>query len=162
MSIAKRVRDHLDAHGIVYDCLQHRHTETSQETAEATHVPGDRLAKGVVLEKQTGEHILAVLPATHVVHYSDIEAHCGSPVKPAAEELLEKFFTDCEVGAVPPFGDLYGLPTLVDEALLDEDPIFFEAGDHESAVRLSAADFRSLLAEAEFFGFSMRPRRDDT
>ena len=161
MPLAKRVRDHLEAHGISYECLQHKHTETSQETAEATHVPGDRLAKGVVLEKRTGGHILAVLPATHVVHYSDIEARCGSSVKPATEDLLGELFTDCELGAVPPFGELYGLPTVVDEALLEEDPVFFEAGDHESAVRLSKVDFRSLLAKAEFFPFSAPPRRDD-
>jgi len=162
MPIAQRVRDHLEANDVVYERLPHAHTETSQETAEATHVPGDQLAKGVVLEKEDGEHILAVLPATRIVHYSDIEAHCGSRVKPAGHDTLGQFFIDCEVGAVPPFGTLYGLPTVVDDTLLNEDPIYFESGDHESVIRLSKTDFRSLLAGAEFFEFSARPRRGDT
>ena len=162
VSLATRIQTHLQESGVVYESLRHAHSETSQETAESSHVPGDQLAKGVLLEKQDGTHILAVLPATHVVHYSDIEARCGSSVRPASKASLGEVFDDCEVGAVPPFGMLYGLPTLVEETLFGQDPVYFEAGDHESVVRVSANDFRSLLAGADFLSFSARPRRGDT
>lgn len=162
VSIATKIQLHLEESGVVYETLRHAHSETSQETAESSHVPGDHLAKGVLLEKQDGTHVLAVLPATYVVHYSEIEARCDSPVRPASKASLGDVFDDCEVGAVPPFGTLYGLPTLVEETLFERDPVYFEAGDHEDVVRVSANDFRNLLAGAEILSFSARPRRGDT
>ncbi len=159
MPIAKSVLNHLDGNGVTYERLLHPHTDTSQETAEATHVSGDQLAKGVVLRKEDGEYILAVLPASRVVHYPEIEAHCGSPVQPAGPDVLKQLFPDCEIGAIPPFGTLYDLPTVADEALFDRDPVYFESGDHESIVRVSTMDFRSLLFGAHFLSFSEKPHQ---
>jgi Ala-tRNA(Pro) deacylase len=161
VAIARTVLGHLEENRIAYEQAAHSHTFTSQETAEAAHVSGERLAKGVLLETAEGEYLLAVLPATHVVHYPDVESHYGTRVKPAAHDVLQRTFPDCEAGAIPPFGMLYGVRTAVEETLLDRDPVYFEAGDHESVVRVSAMDFRSLLFGAEFFAFAARPRLEE-
>jgi Ala-tRNA(Pro) deacylase len=159
MPIAKTVLNHLDENEVAFEWLLHPHTDTSQETAEATHVSGDRLAKGVVLRNEDGKYILAVLPASRVVHYPEIEAHCGSRVQNAGHDVLKQLFPDCEIGAVPPFGTLYDLPTVVDEALFDREPVYFESGDHESIVCVSTMDFRSLLFGAHFLAFSEKPHQ---
>lgn len=160
MSIADRVLAHLHDQRVDYRLLAHPHTTTSQQTAEAAHVSGERLAKAVVLRTDRGDHLLAVLPASHVVHYPEIEAHCGARVQPAAHGELRELFPDCAVGAIPPFGRLYGLTTLADDDLLAYDPVYFEAGDHESVIEVALADFRRLLAGAVWLAFSRHPQRD--
>jgi Ala-tRNA(Pro) deacylase len=162
MTIAKTVLDHLETNRVRYELLPHPHTRSSQETAEAAHVSGDELAKAVVLEKQDGQRVLAVLPASRIVQYPELEARYGAPIHPADNEALGELFPDCEAGAIPPFGTLYGLETAVDQALLDVDPVYFEAGDHESIVRVSAMDFRSLLFGSSFLPFSRRRLDSDT
>jgi Ala-tRNA(Pro) deacylase len=157
MSIAPKIRSHLDDNGVAYDVVSHPHTASSQRTAEEAHVSGDQLAKAVLLERDDGERLLAVLPASRVVHYPDIDARLGTRTRPVEEPALQSSFPDCELGALPPFGAVYGLKTIVDEALLDEDPLYFEAGDHRSVVRVNVVDFRSLLFGADCFSFSARP-----
>ena len=154
MSVAKKVLDHLEAEKVEYRVLRHPHTGSSQETAEAAHVSGDRLAKAVVLDKESGGRLLAVLPASLTVHYPELEARFDCRVHPVDEDALGDIFLDCEVGAVPPFGALYGLTTAVDEALLEDEPIYFEAGDHESVVQVSAKDFKHLMGTAEICSFA--------
>jgi Ala-tRNA(Pro) deacylase len=160
MSIAGRVLSHLDDSGVTYEQISHPLAASSQETAEAAHVSGDCLAKGVVMQDADGDYLLAVLPASCTVHYPALEIHFGVRVRPAARDALKSVFPDCDINAIPPFGTLYGLRTAVDDALFDHDPLYFEAGDCESVVRVSAPDFRRLLIGAEFIAFSMRPHHD--
>jgi Ala-tRNA(Pro) deacylase len=156
MSIPDKVLSHLEQSGVTYSRVSHPHTDTSQQTAEVAHVSGDTLAKGVLLQKEDGAYLLAVLPASHTVYYPELETRFGTRVQPAEHEALRAWFPDCETGAIPPFGMIYGLDTVVDEALLDHDPVYFEAGDHKDVVGVSAFDFRSLLFGADFFSFSRR------
>lgn len=154
MSVATRVLDHLETSQADYTVLRHPHTASSQETAQAAHVSGNQLAKAVVLEREGGGHLLAVLPASLTIHYPELESRFRCRLHPVEETALGEIFPDCEVGAVPPFGALYGLPTAVDPALLDETLIFFEAGDHESVVQVIRVDFERLLGDVEFLSFA--------
>ena len=144
----------LERNDVDFALVRHPHTDSSQESAEAAHVSGEQLAKAVLLENDRHELLLAVLPATHVIQYLDLEGLTGSPVHPADEALLESCFPDCEPGAVPPFGAAYGLPTFVDQALFDRDTVYVEAGDHQSLIRLGAMEFRSLLFGAKSGSFT--------
>jgi Ala-tRNA(Pro) deacylase len=157
MSVAPKLRTFLEEQDVEYEVLSHPHTGSSQRTAEEAHVSGDRLAKAVLLENDAGERVLAVLPASRAIYYPEIDAHLGTWLKPVEEDALQASFPDCEPGALPACGLPYGLKTVVDAALLDEDLLYFEAGDHRSVVKVRATDFRRLLADADVLAFSAPP-----
>lgn len=157
MSVAPKVRKLLEELEVEYEVQSHPHTGSSQRTAEEAHVSGDRLAKAVLLENDGGDKVLAVLPASRAIHYPEIDAHFGTWLRPVEEDALPTVFPDCEPGALPPFGLPYGLKTAVDATLLDEDYVYFEAGDHRSVVRVRTTDFRRLLADADVLAFSATP-----
>lgn len=148
MSIAPKLQDCLARNRIAYELLAHRHTMSSMETAAAAHVPGDRLAKGVVIEDAQG-YLLAVVPSTYHVKLADLGRLLEREgLRLAAEEELKTLFSDCEIGAVPPVGGAYGLPAVVEEDLARQPDVFFEAGDHEHLVHVGQADFARLLGDA--------------
>lgn len=145
MAIAKTVEEQLQFAGIVHRVIAHPRTETSSQTSEAAHVPGDRLAKAVVLHGDQG-FTMVVAPSTHRL---DLTAIAGAE-RLATEHEIARLFPDCEVGAVPPLGTRYGVPTIVDESLRDQPEIWFEAGDHEHIVGLSASDFAVLIGSVKW------------
>ncbi|MEW5863499.1 MAG: aminoacyl-tRNA deacylase [Pseudomonadota bacterium] len=148
MSIAPKLQDYLARHRVAYELVAHRHTMSSMETAAAAHVPGDRLAKGVVVEDEQG-YLLAVVPSTYHVKLGDLGKQLNRrSLRLASEEELKNLFSDCETGAVPPVGGAYGLPAVVEEDLTREPDVFFEAGDHEHLVHVAQADFARLLGDA--------------
>jgi Ala-tRNA(Pro) deacylase len=148
MTIAATVNDELTRHHVSYDLLPHPHTGSSLETAEEAHVPGDRIAKGVLLEDMEG-YVLAVVPASQHVHLGRLHRYSHRQLGLSTEHAVGEVFSDCEPGAIPPLGPAYGLETVVDEGLLTgTTDVFFEAGDHEHLVRVRADDFRRLLKEA--------------
>src|SRR5262249_27109288 len=108
------------------------------------HVPGKEMAKTVLLRSDRG-YVLAVLPATHRVNLDEIRAKLElTDVELAGEGEMGRIFPDCELGAIPPFGSFYHLPTLVDESLAEDDEIVFEAGTHEEAIRMSYKDYEEI------------------
>jgi Ala-tRNA(Pro) deacylase len=111
-------------------------------------VPGERLAKGVVLRSGTG-YILAVLPSSRRVAMEAIEKVTGGSVELASEDEVSMLFPDCEKGAVPVFGEAYGIPAMIEETLDDSRDIYCEGGDHRSLVHMDGRDFRTLMAGAE-------------
>ena len=123
-------------------------------TAEACHVPGDCLAKGVLLRDDTG-YMLAVLPATHYVRMHDLRLQFGKDVEFASEGEIDELFQDCANGAVPPIGECYGLDTIVDDAIDGQGDVYLEAGDHTTLVHLSHAQFVKLTADARHGRFSV-------
>jgi Ala-tRNA(Pro) deacylase len=145
MAINERVREMLERHGISYLVHPHREVFTAQEAAQATHVPGRRLAKAVVLRHGQGEHFLYVLPAPEHVRLNLLQRLTGLE-RPqfASEAEIAMLFKDCEVGAVPPFGHLYGIPTYVDPCLLGSQWVYFQAGSHRELVGLRGEDFELL------------------
>jgi Ala-tRNA(Pro) deacylase len=141
MAIAITLQQYLNAEGVRYDCVEHKHTRCSIRTAEASHVPSDCLAKAVVLKKRDG-FILTIVPASRQVSLADVG---GQPVCLATEAEITSLFPDCEPGAVPPVAAAYGLHALVDDSLEGRSDIYFEGGDHRTLVHLSRDQFHKLM-----------------
>ncbi len=147
MAMSKTLKDYLADKGVDYELVSHPRTADSSHTAQVSHVPGDRLAKAVMLEDDNG-YVMAVIPSTHRVALGEVHHRLDRRLGLATEGELQKLFSDCDLGAIPPVGSAYGMVTLVEESLLDQPEIWFEAGDHEEVVHVSGEQFRSLLAEA--------------
>ena len=154
MGISMTLKQYLDGQGIDFDLLPHRHTYNSSSTAEATHIPGGSLAKAVVLEDGRG-YLMAVIPSTHRLNLAMLRTTLHRPLELVTEGELSELFPDCELGAVPPLGGAFGLETVVDTSLLNRPEIWFEAGDHEDVVHVSASQFSHLLEDARRAHFAI-------
>ncbi|MBW4947894.1 YbaK/EbsC family protein, partial [Klebsiella pneumoniae] len=108
-------------------------SHTSMETAAAAHIPGDRLAKTVLLEDDEG-YVAAVLPTTYAVRLSDLWVKTGRHLVLAREVELRELFKDCDMGALPPVCMAYGMKTFLEERLAQQPEVYFEAGDHEALI----------------------------
>ena len=139
-----RLDELLDSRHVPYERLQHRPAYTANRVAQALHVRGREMAKTVLLRTGRG-HMLAIVPATHRIDLEQVrrELH-DDTVEMASEEEMDRLFPDCGRGAMPPFGCLYDLPTIVDEALVEDEQIVFEAQNHEEAIRMAYRDFEEL------------------
>ncbi|HHH39647.1 MAG TPA: YbaK/EbsC family protein [Sedimenticola sp.] len=155
MSIAKRLQSYLSDRGAEYRMKAHPPSDYSMETAEKAHVPGDALAKGIVVKDQEG-HLLVVLPSDYHVDLEVLHRLLQQPVELATEEEVAALFDDCKPGAVPPIGPAYGIRTIWDPntSLGKLSQIYFEAGDHQHLVRVSGRQFHELMAPAERGSFS--------
>jgi len=148
MSIATTLRTYLEGRAITYALVPHPHTGSSMDTAALAHVPGDRLAKAVIVQSQ-GEPLMVVVPSDYHVHLGLLHRYLGSEVGLATEQELSALFPDCEPGAIPVIGQAYGIRTLLDSTLFEEPELYLEAGDHETLVRVVGDDFRTLMEDAE-------------
>lgn len=144
MAMALTLWEYLKEHDIDYDVRAHPHSGGSMETAAAAHVPGDQLAKSVVLEDEDG-YVMAVLPSTCRLQLGMLHKQLHRTLGLATEAELEGLFKDCEIGAIPPIGRAYGMETIWDESLADCEDVYFEAGDHTGLVHLSGTEFRKLM-----------------
>ena len=159
MAIASRLKWYLDVHGLEYEILSHSHTTTSHDSACAAHVPEEQVAKSVLLGDEWG-YVMAILPASRRVVFDSLQTQLGRTLHLASEKELAEVFFDCELGAVPSLGDAYGIPTLIDDALLEASDIYLEAGDHEALVRLRGTDFAALAASWQHGPISQLGGRD--
>ena len=153
MAIAPKLQAHLKEHHAKYSLRKHARTGSSMETAEAAHVPGDCLAKGVVL-KDTSGYLLVVVPSDYHIQLGTLNGQLRREMVMATEEELKTLFPDCDPGAVPPIGSAYGIQTIWDTSLGDKEHVFFESGDHESLVHVTGRHFHELMAHAERGSFS--------
>lgn len=147
MSVAQAVREYLARTQTDYDSINHRRTETTTESALASFVPADQLAKAVVI-KGKDRYMISVVPCSERVDLDHIAEILGEPVTLATEDEIGGLFPDCEKGAIPPLSAAYGMDALVDEALDTKDEIYFEAGDHKTLVHVSGATFSRLMRYA--------------
>lgn len=154
MAVAMSLRAFLDAHPLAHDIVRHRHTPSSQYSAAAAGQPGDKIAKAVLLRDEDG-YVLAVLPATYRLHLGQLHRWLNRSLGLATERDVAALFEDCEVGAIPPVGLLYGIDTVVDDALLAQSDVYFEAGDHEQLIHMGMRDFKKLLGDATHARFSL-------
>ena len=157
MSIAHRLRWYLNHSDVDYHLIHHKPTQSSRDSAKAAELPPSALAKSVLLEDERG-YLVAVLPASRRVSFDKLEQKLHRRLELAGEDELTQLFDDCDTGAVPPVGRAYRLETILDEALLRSRDIYFEAGDHESLVRMSATEFLSLFPGARFVDLSEEKR----
>jgi len=153
MAIAKRLQWYLEQHGVDYDLVPHAHSSCSLESARAARIPAGRLAKCVLLGDERG-YLLAILPASCQLDLAEIEEQLHRSLGIASEAEVGELFRDCEVGAVPVAGPVYGVPSLVEDSLLRMPDVYVEAGDHEELVHLTGPAFRQLVAQAQHGRFS--------
>lgn len=144
MSMAETLRDFLRGRGVEFNLLDHPAAASSSEAAEAAHVPGDRLAKPVVVE-DAERYLAIVIPATRRLDFTALHERLGRQIGLATDREVERLFADCEPGAMPAVPQAYGLDALVDDALLGLDEVYFEAGDRSTLVRVAGTDFRALM-----------------
>ncbi len=144
MAIPQRIRDYLESQNMAFEPIHHAQAFTGQEVAHTLHMSGKRLAKTVVLDGD-GKLVMAVIPASHHLNLPEFRAVLEvNRLQMLPESEMVKHFPDCEAGAVPPFGNLYGLEVWVDRALGDAEEITFCAGTHEDCIRMRYADFAKL------------------
>jgi len=144
MTIARTLQQYLEDQDIAYEVMAHQPTKTSSRTAQASHISGNCLAKGVVLSREGG-FTLAVVPASCNVKMDAVSHFIEGPVSIASEDEIGELFPDCDEGAIPPLGAAYGLDVIVDDSLEQRSDIYFEAGDHESLIHLTGSQFHNLL-----------------
>jgi Ala-tRNA(Pro) deacylase len=138
------IRKYLDQLGASYEVIDHPREVDAQRTAAVTHTPGAMFAK-CLLVTIDGTHALVVLPADH--RFDGVMLATAAMANRAdlvTEEEMERLFPDCELGAEPPLGELYGMPVYVSAALADAKTITFNAGTHEQALRMPYAEFARL------------------
>jgi len=143
--ILNKLKKILDEAKIPYEIYNHRLSFTAQETAQSLHHSGKEMAKVVIL-KTSGCYLMAVVPGNRMVSLKRARlALAAKDLSVASENEFRALFPGCEVGAMPPFGSLFGLPVYVDPALEGEEEIFFNAGNHQQSVRISYANFKRLV-----------------
>ncbi|MHA7681615.1 aminoacyl-tRNA deacylase [Cupriavidus sp. PET2-C1] len=124
-------------------------------TAQTAYVPGDRLARTILLEDDRG-YLAAVIPSTHQLKLLDICEQTGRKLSLAHGDGVLEVFRDCSIGALPPVGMAYGTLTWLDDSLLTHPDVYFEAGDHEELVHMSTEQFAALMTEARRGHFAHR------
>jgi len=144
MEIPKRLIDCLNENNVTYEILHHPEAVTAQRSAQAEHIKGRHHAK-VVMIKSGGQHLMIVLPADHQINLEKVEKTIGKAVSLDKEEEFRSLFADCAIGAMPPLGNLYDLPTYVDRHLAEQDYIVFEAGTHTDAIKMSYRDYEKIV-----------------
>ena len=144
----KKLKEFLDQNKIKYETITHSTAYTAQEIASLTHIKGMELAKTVIV-KIDGELAMAVLPASYQVDLALLRAASSAKkVELATEAEFRSCFPECETGAMPPFGKLFGMPVFADESLTRDKEIAFNAGTHRELIRMSWDDFMRLAEPA--------------
>lgn len=138
-----RFAEFLTDRHVTFESILHPPAFTAQKRARFMRVPGRQVAKTVLVAGPAG-YVLAVLPATHHIDTTALAHHLGGPVRLADRREVAKVFRDCEWGVVAPFGQLYGLPTLLEESLAPDAEIVLEADSHAEAIRMRCSDFERL------------------
>ncbi len=142
---AEKLRKYLDNEHVKYVSIKHSRAYTAQEVAASAHIPGKEVAKTVMV-KIDGRMAMCVLPASAQADLDQLKEISGAEtVELAHEHDFIKLFPDCEVGAMPPFGNLYDMEVFTSKELAEDEEIAFNAGSHTELFRLAYADFERLV-----------------
>ncbi len=142
----QKLKEFLDGNHVEYVTITHSPAYTAQQIAEMTHIPGKELAKTVIV-KVDDQYAMTVLPASNRVDLDHLKKGVkADKVEVASEAEFKSLFPDCEVGAMPPFGNLYDMPVYVADKLTEDEEIAFNAGSHTELVKLSYKDFEKLVS----------------
>lgn len=142
---AKMLKEHLDTHKIKYVCISHSPAFTAQEVAASAHVSGKQFAKTVIV-KMGDQLAMVVVPANDHVNFTALKELTGmSQIDLATESEFKNKFPECEVGAMPPFGNLYNMPVYVSNRLTGFDQIIFNAGSHSELMQVAYRDFENMV-----------------
>ena len=146
------VQSYLDKLGVQYRVSHHPTAFTAQDLAAAEHVPGRKVVKPVVT-RADGRFVMCVLPASHKVDLDALRDQLqAQDVSLVEEDRLPELFPNCELGAEPPIGKMFNLPTLMDESVMADDQVTFQAGNHCDAITMSLAEYRrAAMPEVGYF-----------
>lgn len=159
MKIPLQLIDCLNESKVRYEILHHPDAVTAQRIAQAEHVKGRHHAK-VVMIKSGEQRLMAVLPADHQIDLEKVGKVIGKTASLDSEKEFKSLFPDCAIGAMPPFGNLYGLPTYLDKSLAAQDYIVFEAGTHSDAIKLSYRDYEKIVKpQVEDLAVKLQPMK---
>jgi len=140
-----RVIKFLDKSKVKYKAAKHEPAFTAQQMAAVVHESGKYVAKPVIV-KADGQYLMCVLPACYKIDLKALKKQLkAKKVELAEEKEIGRIFDDCELGAEPPFGNLYDMPTIMDKTLEKDDHITFQGGTHEKAIRMGMDDYRRLV-----------------
>jgi len=141
----QRLKSYLDENKVKYITIKHSSAYTAQEIAALAHIPGKDLAKTVII-KINGKMAMAVLPASYKVSFDDLKETLGmTEVRLAYEQEFIDKFPDCEAGAMPPFGNIYGMEVYVADSLAEDEEIAFNACSHTELIKMKFSDFEKLV-----------------
>lgn len=147
MNLPEKLRSYLRSRGVRIELVAHPRTVSCVHTARVTRIPPERLAKPVILRDERG-YVMVVLPVTGHADLEALDRRTGRRLRMASEVETERLFDDCEPGAFPAFGEPYGVESLIDESLLEQPEVYFEAGNHTELVRMTPAQFVELVGNA--------------
>ncbi|MBI4831679.1 MAG: YbaK/EbsC family protein [Candidatus Lindowbacteria bacterium] len=146
MTVSRRLKEYLESNGVEYNVAAHKVAYTAQEVAAAQGVTGWHVAKTVVCNCD-GKYVLLVLQAPTMVDLSRLKKELGcKEIRLATELEMEKLFPETELGAEPPFGNLYNLPVYVDRGFAEMPEMVFNAGTHTETIRIKYSDFERLVS----------------
>lgn len=146
MAVNSRLLALLAKSRIEYELMPHREAFTAQEVAQTAHIRGRRLAKVVLVRSGRSDYLMAVVPASAHVDLELLSRISGHKhLELATEGEIQRVFADCELGAMPPFGNLFGLPVYVDSKVAGEEIIAYNAGSHRDVVLMRFKDFQNLV-----------------
>ena len=141
----QKLKDYLDSNQVKYITIKHSSAYTAQEIAAIAHIPGKDLAKTVII-KIDGKMAMAVLPASYKVSFESLKEILGmDEVRLAYEQEFVDKFPDCEIGAMPPFGNIYGMDVYVADSLAEDEEIAFNACNHTELIKMKYSDFEKLV-----------------
>jgi Ala-tRNA(Pro) deacylase len=141
----KKLKEFLDANNIEYVSISHSPAYTAQKIAQSAHIRGRELAKTVMI-KINGAIAMAVLPAPFKIDLKQLRESIGAAeIALASEQEFKSLFPECELGAMPPFGNLYGMEVFVAERLAEDEEIAFNAGTHTELIKMSFRDFERMV-----------------
>ncbi len=145
MSCNQKLINFLNANKIKYQVITHSRAYTAQEIAALVHIPGQELAKSVMV-KMDGDLVMTVLPANFKINFELLSSVLGTDrVRLAEEDEFKSVFQDCEIGAMPPFGNLFNIPVYMAQSLENDEMIAFNAGSHTEIVRMPMEDYKRLV-----------------
>jgi Ala-tRNA(Pro) deacylase len=142
------IQKFLEEHHVQCDMMAHPYTATAMEAALAANVDVDCMAKAVLVGDERGL-MMAVVPASHQLRLRQLRKETGRNLHMVAEPEFAARFPDCEVGAIPPLGPAYGMDMVWDDCLAEQSDIYFEAGDHESVMHVTARDFVDMMRDCQ-------------
>ena len=159
MGVAITLENFLKTKDIEFDILEHRYAEGSYNTALCADVPSEQMVKGVVFRDEDLHYTMAIVPASHRVLRHTLNQIMDRKLELADEEELDDIFFDCEHGAIPSFGQAYGINVIWDDKLQTATDLWLEAGDHEHLIHIHQQDFNRLMANHMHETISCERRR---
>lgn len=147
MVISPSLATQLARLDIPYNIIHHRYSDSSLNAANSAHIPASKMVKSVILEDERG-YVMAHIPANQHLKIRELNSYLNRKLGLATEAELNRLFTDCDEGSIPPIGDAYGMETVVDDKLDECNNVYIEAGNHTNLLHISGPSFRKLMNHA--------------